>query len=178
MRFHWTCKIWKVKELNIKNQTYYYFDDKIDINNFNWNLLKIHKKSHKGIDIYYIGYIIIKKLNDCKNIHSVNPLYLVIHSAIGNFNKKNGEKYLIIDSAEKCEEVFSGITSENETINCGKQLLYEKNYARIGFNTDDDLPLSKPLKFPKLTIIIRCVFQESEKLYLHIYLDESLYESV
>ena len=79
---------------------------------------------------------------------------------------------------EKYEEVFSGIKSEIKTINGGKELFYEKNYARIGVNTDDDLPLNKPLKFPTLTIIIRCVFQEGEKLYPQIYLDECLYESV
>ena len=77
---------------------------------------------------------------------------------------------------EKYEEVFSGVKSEIETLNSEKELFYEKNYARIGFNSDDDLPLNKPLKFPRLTIVIRCVFQESEKLYPQIYLDECLYE--
>ena len=72
-----------VKEINIKNQTYYFFDDMIDIN-FHLILLKIGKKSHKDIDIYYIGYITIKKFGDCENIHSVNSLYLIIHSATGN----------------------------------------------------------------------------------------------
>ena len=116
----------QVKELNIKNQTYYFFDDIIDIRNFHLNLLKIDKKPHKDVDIYYIGYITIKKFSDCKNIHSVNPLYLIIHSATGYFKKKYGEKYLIIDSAEEYEEVFSGIISEIETINGGKELFYEK----------------------------------------------------
>ena len=58
-----------------------------------------------------------------------------------------------------------------------KQLKVEKNYGRIGVNTDNDLPLNKQLKFPTLTIIIRCVFQEGEKLYTQVYLDECLYES-
>ena len=57
-----------------------------------------------------------------------------------------------------------------------KNFFYEKNYARIGVNPEDDLPLNKPLKFPTLTIIIRYVFQEGEKLYPQIYLDECLYE--
>ena len=52
----------------------------------------------------------------------------------------------------------------------------KKNYARIRVNTDDDVPLNKPLKLPTLTIIIRCVFQEGEKLYPQIYLDECLYK--
>ena len=50
----------------------------IDIRNFHLNLLKIDKKPYKDIDIYYIGYITIKKIGDCENINSVNPLYLVI----------------------------------------------------------------------------------------------------
>ena len=78
----------EVKEINIKNQTYYFFDDMIDIRNFHSNLLKIDKKSHKDIDIYYIGYITIKKFSDCENIHSVNPFYLIIHSAKGHFKEK------------------------------------------------------------------------------------------
>ena len=77
----------------------------IDIRNFHSNLLKIDKKSRKGIDICYIGYITIKKFNDCENIHSVNPLYLIIHFATGYFKAKNSEKYLIIDSTEKYKEV-------------------------------------------------------------------------
>ena len=52
----------------------------------------------------------------------------------------------------------------------------KKNYSRIGINTDNDLPLNKPLKFPAFTIVIRCVFQEGEKLYPQIFLDECLYE--
>ena len=83
----------QVKELNIKNQTYYFFDDIIDIRNFLSNLSKIYKKSHKDIDIYYIDYITIKKFSDCKNIHSVNPLYLIFHSATVHFKEKNGEEY-------------------------------------------------------------------------------------
>ena len=167
----------EVKKIKIKS-AYHYFQDMVNIEDFHSNLLEINKKSHKDIDIYYIGYIIIKKFGDYENIHSVNPLYLIINSATGYFKEKNGEKYLILDSTEKYEEVFSGIRSEIKTLNGGKELFYEKNYARIGINTDDNLPLNKPLKFPTLTIIIRCVLQKGEKLYPQIYLDECLYEIV
>ena len=105
-------------------------------------------------------------------------MYLIIHSATGDFKEKNDEKYLINDSTNKYGEVFSGIISEIKTLNSGKELFYEKNYARIGVNTDDDLPLNKPLKFPTLTIVIRCILQKGEKLYPQIYLDECLYELV
>ena len=167
----------ETKELNIKNQTYYFLDDMIDIRNFNSNLLKIDKKPYKDVHIYYSGYITIKKFNDCENIHSVNPLYLIIRSATGYFKEKYGKKYLVIDSTEKYEDIFAGIKSEIETINSGEEMFYEKNYSRIGVNTDDDLPLNKRLKFPTLTIIIRCIFQNGKTLYTQIYLDESLYES-
>ena len=55
-------------------------------------------------------------------------------------------------------------------------MFYEKHYARIGINTDDDLSLNKQLKFPTLAIIVRCVLQKGEKMYPQIYLDECLYE--
>ena len=56
-------------------------------------------------------------------------------------------------------------------------MFYEKNYSEIGVNTDDHIPLNKPLKFPTITIIIRCVLQNGKTLYPQIYLDECLYES-
>ena len=165
----------EVKKINIKS-AYHYFEDMVNIEHFHSNLLEINKKSHKDIDIYYIGYIIIKKFNDYKNIHSVNPLYLLINSATRYFKEKNGEKYSILDSTEKYKEVFSGIISEIKTLNRGKELFHEKNYAKIRINTDDDLPLNKQLKFLTLTIIIRCVLQKNEKVYLEISLDKCLYE--
>ena len=166
----------KVKELNIKNETYYSCNDMINLKNFRSNLLKIDKKPYKDIDIYYIGYITIKRFGDCENIHSINPLYLIIHSSTGYFKEKYSEKCLIFVLTEKYEEVFSEVKLEIETINSGEKLFYEKHHAKIGFNTDDNVPLNKKLKFPLLTIIIRCIFQNGKKLYLQIYLDECLYE--
>ena len=55
-------------------------------------------------------------------------------------------------------------------------MCYKKNYQKISINTDDDVPLYKQLKFPTLTIIIRCVFQKGKELDPLIYLDECLYE--
>ena len=165
-----------IKELNIKNQTYYFFNYMIDIRNFQSDLLIIDKKPHKDFDIYYIGYITIKKTGNCRNIHSVNPLYLMMGPAAGYFTKKNGEKHLILDTIDKYEDVFSGIKSEIEAINGVENMYYEKNYAKTGVNTDDNIPLNKKLKFPSLTIIIRCVFQNGNKLQSQAYLDECLYE--
>ena len=53
---------------------------------------------------------------------------------------------------------------------------YEKDYMKIKFNSDDDLPLNKPLKFHAMTIIIRSVFGEDDKLYTQVFLEDALYE--
>ena len=122
----------QVKEINIKNQTFYFFGDIINIKNFHSNLLKRDKKSHKDIDIYYIGYITIKKFGDCKNIHSVNPLYLIIHSATGRFKEKNGEKYIILDSTDKYKDVFSVIRSKLKHLMVEKNCFMKKNMPELG----------------------------------------------
>ena len=77
----------EVKQINIKNRTYHFYSDIIDIKNFDAWLLKIDKKSFKGIGIHNIEYITSKKIDDCKNIHSVNPLYLRIDLASGYIEK-------------------------------------------------------------------------------------------
>ena len=76
-----------VKSIDIKNRTYF-LSEMINLNNFNLKLLKINKKMYKDIDIYYIGYITIKKIDDHENIHSINPLYLIINSAADLLLKK------------------------------------------------------------------------------------------
>ena len=139
----------ETKELDIKNRTYYFIDDIIDVRKFQSNLLKIDKKSYKDFDIYYIGYITVKKFDkfiDHENICSVNPLHLTIFSATGYFKEENDEKYLIIDSTEKYEEVFSSIRSEIETINSGEELFYREDCVKIRVDTDDNVLLDKKLK--------------------------------
>ena len=83
----------------------------INIKNFNSDFLKIDKKSDKNIDIDYIGYITIKQIDDYENIHSVNPLYLIICKADGYINKRNGNKCLVFASTDKNKEVLKSHTS-------------------------------------------------------------------
>ena len=80
----------KIRQINIKSRTYYFYNDQIDLKDFNAKLLKIDKKDYKDIDIYYVGYVTVKKIGNCKNINSVNSLYLVINEMIGHFEEKNG----------------------------------------------------------------------------------------
>ena len=78
----------KVKQIEIKNRTYYFYNDMINLKNFESNLLKIDKKHYKAIDIFYIGYMTIEKISDCENIHDVNPLHLLVNHASGYIEEK------------------------------------------------------------------------------------------
>ena len=171
-----------IKQINIKNRTYYFYNNIIDLENLKSNLLKIDEKSYKDIGIYNIGYITIKKIDGCKNIYSVNPLYSNMTHATGYIEEKGVNKYLVFDSTnenkeliKKYNDVFNGIRDKIKEINSDK-CDYEKDYMKIKFNSDDDLPLKKPLNFHLMTITRRSVFEEDNKLYPQVFLNDTLYE--
>ena len=170
------------KQINIKNRTYYFYNDIIDLENFDAKLLRIDKKSYKDIGIYNIGYVTKKKIGNCMNINSVNPLYLGITRANGYIEEKGANKYLVFDSTDenkellkKYNDVFNGIMSKIREID-DDWLEYSKDYMKIKFNSDDNLPLNKQLKFHNMIITIRSVFEEDGKLYPQVFLDDTLYE--
>ena len=112
-----------IKEINIKNRTYYFFDNMINIATFDPNLLKIDKTSYKNINTYYIGYITMKD-SDYVKINIANLLYLIIDEADGYFEEKNGNEYLILDSTDKNKEVlikytklWDGIKNSTKKVN-------------------------------------------------------------
>ena len=84
-----------IRQLNIEGRTYYFYNDLINIKNFNTNNLKLDKEGVWDNDVYYIGYIIKKPQ---WNVNSVNPLYLMIKKIKGHFEEVDGDKYLIINS--------------------------------------------------------------------------------
>ena len=109
-------------------------------------------------------------------------MYLQVNPASGYIEEKNGNKHLIFDSTDENKEllkkhsdVWSGIKNKIEAITFA-ECDYEKDFMKIKFNSDDDLPLNKPLKFHMMTIIIRSVFEEDGKLYPQVFLDDTLYE--
>ena len=162
------------KGMNIKNRTYYFSDDIINIKNFDANLLRIDKKSYKNIDIYHIGYITMKD-SDYVKINSVNPLYLITGEVDEYFEEINGNKYLTLDSTNKNKEVLTkytepwdGIKNSIERIN-NKSGEYGKDFIKIKFNSDDSLPLNKTLKLHNMTITVRSVFEEDGKYYSEVF---------
>ena len=95
-----------VKQIDIKNRTYYFYNDMVDIKKFDSNFLKIDEKSYKHTDIYNIGYIAITKIDDYENIYSVNPLHLIIDHASGYIEEKGANKYLVFDSTDENKELL------------------------------------------------------------------------
>ena len=95
-----------IKKIDIKNRTYYFYNDMIDIKTFDSDLLKIDKKSYKDIGIYNIWYITIKKIDDYENIYSINPLYLTINHASGYIEGKGVNKYLVFGSIDENKELL------------------------------------------------------------------------
>ena len=119
-------------------------------------------KNHigKNIGIYNIGYITIKKIDDYENIYSVNPLYLIIAHANGYIEEKGVNKYLVFDSTDenkellkKYNDVFNEIRNKIKKISSDESD-YKADYMKIKFNSDDELPLKKQLKFHNMTITI------------------------
>ena len=95
----------KVKQINIKNRTYYFYNDQINLKDFDTRLLKVDKKNYKEIGIYYVGYVTVNKIANCNSIDRVNPSYLMIHEMIGHFEEKNESKYLVLDDVDENKEV-------------------------------------------------------------------------
>ena len=100
-----TYKMEEIRQINIKNRTYYFYNDIIDLKYFDARLLKIDKKSYKNISIYNIGYITVKKIDDCESIYSVNSLYLRDH-VNGYIEEKGVNKYLVFNSTDENKELL------------------------------------------------------------------------
>ena len=113
----------KIKDIDIKNRTYYLFDDFINIKNFDPNNIKIDEKSqHKDILIYYTGYVTIKDLKYVK-INRVKSFMPYFQQRNGYVEEINGNKYLTLvptnerkEKLKKYEELWSKIKDLNRSV--------------------------------------------------------------
>ena len=161
-----------VKDINIKNRTYYFFDDIMNIRDFDPNSIKTDEKSYKNVLIYYIGYVVIKK--DLK-IFSANLLYLIFGRVNGYFKGINGNKYLTLvptnkskEKIKKYEELWIKIRDLIRSIT--KNLDdYDEKHMKIKFDSDDNLSLNKTIQILIVTIVIRAVFLENNRYYPQVF---------
>ena len=170
------------KEINIKNRTYYYYNDIIDLDEFNESKIKVDKKDFNEIDIYYLAYEYKKKITECNVIRSVNPLYLRIVYIKGQFEKgKDDAWYLVIsdkdDVYKKLVDIFKSIknTISEKTRDA---LEYDKDYIKIKFESNNIFPTDKDVNIHLVTIVIRAIFVKDGKYYPQLFLDGGLYKNV
>ena len=165
-----------IKSLKIKNQSCYYWNDIIFIDDFDIKFVKINKRESRiEADIYYISYAVNKLEYDT---NSVKPLYLSVKSLLGRVEKIDGssDKYLVIDKSNiKVINIFNTLRKYFED-----KVILDKidGFDKIRFSSDIDLPLDTLIQFKILTIIIKCIIKKDDKYYPEIYLDECLYHKV
>ena len=138
----------KVKDIDIKSCTCYYFNDIIKMKNFDPNNFKIDKRSYRYILVYYIGYV-TKKDSIYLKIYSVNPVYLIFSNVNGYFEKINKSRYSALvpgnerkEKINKYEELWSKVRDLIRLITKNSDDFDEK-YMKIKFNSDDELPQNK-----------------------------------
>ena len=117
-------------------------------------------------------------------IYNVNPFYLIFRYVSGYFEEINGNKYLTLvltnESKEKLKryeelwikirDLIGSITKNSDDYD------YDKKYIKIKCDSDDELPLSKTIEIPTITIVVRAIFPENNKYYPQVFLDECLYK--
>ena len=111
-----------IKQINIKNGTYYFYNDIIDRDEFDESKIKVDKKDFNDIDIYYLGYQHKKKISECDVINSANPLYLRIVDMKGQFEKGKDDAWYLVISDD--DDVFKKLVDIFESI---KNKITEKN---------------------------------------------------
>ena len=169
----------ELKQINIKNRTYYFYSDIIDLDEFDESKIKVDKKDFNDIDIYYLGYEHKKKISECNVINSINPFYLRTVDMNGQFEKgKDDAWYLIIsddDVFKKHVDIFESIKNK-VTEKTWDAVEYDKDYMKIKFESNNILPASKDVNIRMATIIIRAILVQDGKYYPHLFLDDGLYK--
>ena len=168
-----------VKDINIKNHTYYFFDDIINVKELDPNSIKKDETSCKNILIYYIACVTIK---DSKYviINSANPLYLMFNRINRYFEEINGNNYLTLVSANeskkkikkyeepwiKIRDLFRSVTKKLDD--------YDEKYMKIKFDLDDKVPLNKTIEIPIMVIVVAAIFYGNNKYFPQVFLNECL----
>ena len=178
-----------IESLKIKIKSNYNLDDIVYVYDVDVKLIKVIKRESKiGVDIYYIGYVFDSEYET----HSMKSLYLVINHLFGHIEKIEGlsERYLVINiNNKKIINIFDEIWKYIEqriTADVIWKLVEEKfifdnknnkikEYNKLRFSSNLDLPLDTLIEFRALTLTISCVIEKDGNYYPEIYLDEGLY---
>ena len=170
-----------IESLKIKTRTNYNWDDIVYINDFDSNLLEVIKRESRiGANIYYIGYV----LNPNYDYNTINPLHFIINRLIGYIEEIEGsdDKYLVVTKSMRnrkiihsFDNVWSHIEHKINPNNFNNNDNNIKDYDKLRFNSDIDLPTGTLIEFRSLVINVSCVIEKDGKYYPEICLDECLY---
>ena len=174
-----------------KNRLDYLLNDNIIVNikDFDSNLLEINKLSFKGVfrvSIHYIRYIPTKSSNRVSIDRTDNDedyLYLFLDDVDGQIQENDGIKYLVFASTCKNKEALKNYTKlweetkrQIEVINNDEPIKYRKDFMKIRFGSDDDLPLGKTFNVVDMITTVASVLETDGKYYPQIFLHECGYE--
>ena len=180
-----------VKSLKIKNESMFYPNDMIQLNNFNSRLLKINKRENReNNNIYYISYEINKPEH---NIDTVNNLYFVVNYLYGTIEKIDGSKdrYLVIDkdrlinkeNMDLFYDLWDAIINKIRYLR-GDDVMFDDNqviirdWNKIRFSSDVFTPNDVLINFYSLVIVINYVIEKNDEFIPEIYIDEGYFEKV
>ena len=178
------------ESLKTKNESMFYPNDMIQLNNFNSQLLKINKRENReNNNIYYIYYEINKPEHD---INSINNLYFVVNCLYGTIEKINGSKdrYLAIDQDRDINKeniyffyLWYSIINKIKYLR-GDDVMFDDNEViikdsnKIRFSSDVFIPNDVLIKFYSLVIVINYVIEKIDEFIPEIYIDEGYFEEV
>ena len=178
------------KSLKIKNASMFHPNDMIQLNNFNYQLLKINKRENReNNNIYYISYKINKPEHD---INSINNLYLVVDHMYGKIEKINDSKdrYLVINNDDRINEestiffcLWDSIINKIKYLR-GDDVLFDYNEViikdsnKIRFSSDAFIPNDVLLSFHSLVIVINHVIEKNDEFIPEIYINEGYFTKV
>ena len=178
-----------IESLKIKTKTNYNWDDIVYVYDIDVNLIKVVKRESRiGVDIYYIGYVFDSEYET----HSIKPFYLPINNLFGHIEKIEGssDRYLVVNiNNKKIINIFDEIwkymgqriTADGIWKFVEEKFIFDnenneiKEYDKLRFSSNLNLPLDTLIEFRALTLTISCVIEKDGKYYPEIYLDEGLY---
>ena len=171
----------ELKQINIKSRGYYCYNDIIDLDELVGSKIKVDKKDFNDIDIYYLGYEYKKKITECNEINSVNPLYLRIKDMKGQFKKGKGDNvwYLIIfgdaDVLRNFANIWKSIRAKIEE-NTDGIVQYDTDYMRRKFESNDHLPTDNIINIRLVAVLVRSIFAQNGRFYPQLFLDDGPYK--
>ena len=166
-----------LRQVNVKNCPNHFFNSMTNIKNLDTDLLTINQMTFISTDsvVYEIEYL--------KNLDGVNFLYLVFNDVDAYFECIDENKYLVFaltdknrQALENYKEIWTEIKDEIETIRGIEPIKYVKDFMKIKFESNDDLPLGEILNIPACVITAMSVFQENDKYHSQVHLKDCFYE--